>query len=279
MGVAVAAAFLLRWWLRQPGGEVPPGRMPALHPFEVAYLAGGTKAVTDAAIATLVHRGTLAVDAKKRRLVASSLPPEGVTPVEVAVHRAVEEHDGKVSSVRRAVRDIARSAATRLETLGLVTGDAQARLVRFAPALVLLAVVVLGIAKIVIGMERHRAVGLLIALVVVTFLAGVIFAVLAPFRTRRGKHVLAGLKRERAALQATAARAPNSLAGDDLALAFALYGASVFAFGPMADLRQTLAPPSAGGSGCGSSSGCGGSSCGGSGGGCGGGGCGGCGGS
>jgi hypothetical protein len=61
----------------------------------------------------------------------------------------------------------------------------------------------------------------------------------------------ARMKRQNAALQATAARAPNSLAGDDLSLAFALYGAGIFAWGPMADLRQTLAPPREGGSGCG----------------------------
>ena len=62
-----------------------------------------------------------------------------------------------------------------------------------------------------------------------------------------------------------------SALGADASLAMALFGAGVFAAGPMYDLNRALQPPSSGGTGCGS----GGSGCGG---GCGGGGCGGCGG-
>src|SRR5688500_12709245 len=104
--VAVIAALVLRFRLRGPGGELPPGQIPAaLHPLEVAYLAGGSRQVSDAAIALLVQRGSLAVDINDRsRLVASSLAPAGVTPLEREVFRAVGTHGGKVGPVRKAVR-------------------------------------------------------------------------------------------------------------------------------------------------------------------------------
>jgi uncharacterized protein (TIGR04222 family) len=278
MLAATVAALLLRQWLRSPGGggRVKSSELPELHPFEIAYLAGGAKAVIDAAIASLVHRGSLAVDTKMRRLRASTLPPTGVTPMETAVFRAVETGDGKVSTVRSAVADIARSTSTRLQSLQLVPDAGQATSIRLFPAMVIVLVIVLGALKINVGMQRHRPVGFLIPMVIANSVGAALFAFIPPRRTRKGARVLELLRIRNAALRTTAGNAPNSLVGDDVATAFALYGAGVFMWGPMADLRQTLAPPAQGGSGCGGGSSCGGSSCGG-GGGCGGGGCGGCG--
>jgi uncharacterized protein (TIGR04222 family) len=288
LAVVLVAAGVLRRSLRHPGGDLPPGRRPQLHPLEVAYLSGGARGIIDAAIAGLVQRRHLGVD-KIRRTLTVGMAPDRATPLEEAVWEAVDAKAGNVSQVRRAVSDMTRSATSRLQSLGLVVTDSQAAGARLLPALLVLAVMLLGVAKIVVGVERNRPVGFLVMLSAIPLVAMIFFIASVPVRTRRGDAVLARMKRQNAALQATAARAPNSLAGDDLSLAFALFGAGIFAWGPMADLRQTLAPPREGGSGCGGGSSCGGGSCGGAtcggggggcegGGGCGGGGCGGCGG-
>lgn len=297
LATAVAIAFLLRWWLRQPGDDLPPRQLPDLHPFEIAYLVGGPSAVTDAAIANLVHRSRLVVMKRTGRLRPANPdadgPIEDATPLEQAVYQAfASQPDGGVDRVRRAVRGTARSAAARLESLGLVLPDTRALLVRLAPAGALLALLALGVLKVAVGIDRDRPVQFLIALCVATAGGAVAFAAVPAHRTRRGARVLASLKRENAALRTTASRAPSSLAGDDLAMTLALFSAGAFAFGPMSDVDRALSPRRArqdghSGSSCGSGSSSSGSTCGGnsgsSGGGGGGGsscggGCGGCGG-
>jgi uncharacterized protein (TIGR04222 family) len=273
--LAVGLAMLLRFILRQPGGDIPSSQLPTLHPLEVAYLAGAGRGIIDAVIATLVQRGHLVVDKVQRRLTVGPAP-QGLTPLEEAVYHAVKGCDGKVSGVRRAVADMTRSATSRLQALGLVLTDSQSRRVRLLPSLLVLGVTLLGVAKILVGIDRHRPVSFLVTLTVLSMIVAITFVARPAIRTRRGSAVLERLKAHNAALRTTASHAPNLLVGNDLALAFALFGAGAFASGPMADLRQTLAPPSQGGSGCGGGSSCGGGSCGG--GGCGGGGCGGCGG-
>jgi uncharacterized protein (TIGR04222 family) len=283
LAVCIVAALALRAMLRSPGDALTPGQTPGLHPHEVAYLSGGTNRVIDTAIALLVHRGSLNVNKTSRLLVSAGAPPEDLTPLEQNIIHAVMTHSGRVPSVRRSVRNVAAAVAGRVERLGLVLTPAQRVYVRLLPPLFLLALLALGIAKINTGLGRHRPIGYLAILTTFTLFIGMGFVTVGSFRTRRGTKLLGTLQRRNNALQTTAGRAPPSLAGEDLSLACALYGAGVFAYGPMADLKRTLiAEPASsfhvGFSGCGSSSS--GSGCGGGGGGCGGGGggCGGCGG-
>lgn len=257
LALAVLGAFAVRWRVRQPGDDLPAGRLPELHPLEVAYLAGGSKAVTDVAIAALVHRGSLGVDRKRARLLASSLPPQDVTPLEESVYQAVVTEGGRVGPVRRTVRDVTHTVSSRLQVLGLVPTGRQALNARMYPALIFLALLTLGVLKIVLGAHRHRSVGFLVLLCFVTLVVAIPFAAHAPLRTRRGSRLLGQLRARNAALRTTALRASGGLAAPDLTMAFALFGAGAFATGPMDDLRRTLAPPHSGGSGCGSTSGCG----------------------
>jgi uncharacterized protein (TIGR04222 family) len=281
LATLIVAALLLRYYLRQPGGDMPPGRAATLHPIEVAYLARGAAGATDAAMASLVQRGSLGVHRKSGRITASSLPPSPneVSGWEQSVYTAAAKVGGaKVSEVRRAAAAGVRSAAERLEILGLVMSGGQRLMARLFPALLMVALLVLGVLKVHVGMQRNRPVSILFFLCFVTLIAALAFVGKSPLRTRRGSKVLGKLQAENAALRTTAGRAPDSLAGADLMLAMALFGPAIFATGPMGDLGHAMAPPSQGGTGCGGgSSGCGSSSCGG-GGGCGGGGCGGCGG-
>jgi uncharacterized protein (TIGR04222 family) len=271
--IAVVAAVLLRLRLRGPGDALRAEQIPPdLHPLEVAYLVGGSKAVTDSAIAMLVQRGSLAVQGNK--LVASSLAPQDVTPLEDAVYRAVAKKKtvAKVGPVRKSVKDLTRSAISRLQQLGLVPTDEQAASARKIPALLLVALLALGVAKIAVGIDRNRPVEVLVFLCAITFVFAVLFLVIRPRRTGRGALLLERLKERHAALRTTARSAAGSaqLTPADATLAFALFGPAIFAAGPMHDLNRALQPPSSGGTGCGSASSCGSGSCGGGGGGCGG---------
>ena len=135
LGAAFVIALSLRRWLRRPAGgadRLPRGRFPDLHPLEIAYLGGGPRASTDAAISMLVHRGALAVDktGKHARLTASSLPPADVTMLETAVYAAVRSNDGRVGPVRRAATAAARAVEGRLQSLGLLLDAPQRAQVR-----------------------------------------------------------------------------------------------------------------------------------------------------
>jgi len=156
----------------------------------------------------------------------------------------------------------------------------RALLARLVPALLMAMVLVLGIAKVIVGISRNRPVIFLVFLCIATMILVAVFGKLPAVRTRSGDRLMASLRRRNSALQATARSAPQNLADTDLALAIALFGPAVLASGALRDLRQALWPVNTsweGGSSCGGAS-CGGGGGGCSGGGCGGGGCGGCGG-
>jgi uncharacterized protein (TIGR04222 family) len=269
-------AFALRQLLRGPGdGGVDLGKGGALHPLEVAYLAGGPKAAIDAAAAALVHREALMVSKTNRYLQPrGSPPPQNLHPLEKAIFEVVSVEGGKaVGAVRRDLRAAADRLTSRLESLELTPPIERRALIRVVPMFVLLTVLLVGVVKVLVGVDRNRPVTFLVILCGATLVAAIVFAAVSAHRTRKGASYLRRLREGHAALRTTATHAATGqLAPYDLALAFALFGPAVLMFGPAQDLRQALRPPSAGGSGCGG----GGSSCGG-GGGCGGG-CGGCGG-
>lgn len=146
----------------------------------------------------------------------------------------------------------------KLEALGLCVNSSQLMAYRLK-ALVLFAVpLVLGIAKMQVGLERHKPVGYLTMLLIVTAVVAV-GHLIAPRVTRAGREALA-------AEQARNARAARAPLDSELMLAVALTGLVVLSGTPYGALYA--ASRASGG-------GCGGGGDGGGGGGCGG--CGGCG--
>jgi uncharacterized protein (TIGR04222 family) len=279
--VACGAAALLRWLLRLPGDE-PFGRDPALSPYEVAYLAGGTELAVNAAVARLVHQGGLAIDADSRKLSVRDALPAGASGLERAVYLAADCKGGEALAV------VYSSAAAgleptrrRLQELGLLVPDDAARTARLLPLLLVLAVTLFGVIKIFVGLSRSRPVVFLIGLCVVSAVAAVAGFGRAVHRSRRGERMLVRIRRDNAALEYQAGRRVDELSGDDLVLGLGLFGLGILAAGPLADLRTAIrrhADSSSSawgwwGGGCGGGScggGCGGGGCGGGCGGCGG---------
>ena len=263
---------LLRFMLRGPGGEIPQFASH-LDPYEIAYLAGGPRGTVDAAMAGLVHSGAVTVSKGGAKLLAGSPLPADAAPLSREIHRRISSGNGRISNLRRQARSLADGLAGRLRAMNVALMPGQARLVRFLPAALVGSVLLLGIAKINVGLSRHRPVSYLTMLCMLTGFITMVFAMKPSWRTRAGDRLLQQLRDRNAALRATATSAPQNLADADVAMALALFGPSVLATGALLDLKYALWPPSSSGAGCSGGSGCGGGGCGG--GGCGGGGCGG----
>ena len=98
------------------------------------------------------------------------------------------------------------------------------QVVRTIPALILVALVALGVAKIYVGMSRNRPVSLLVTLSIITGVIALAFFLARPRATPFGEHVLLQLKLDNAALQTTARSRPQMLTPGDMAYAIGLFG-------------------------------------------------------
>jgi uncharacterized protein (TIGR04222 family) len=267
LGAMVLVAAVLRHMLRVPAEPVP-GFAANLDPYETAYLAGGHRMAVDAALAGLVHCEAISIIGNKFSLKnGNAQPPSGFAQV---VFDDISSGKSSVSRLHALARALAEPMAQRLRSADMALSRAQAAKVRLFPAGLILLVLLIGIAKIQVGLSRHRPVEILVILCVLTAVAALIFAVMPAYRTRAGDRVLKAMRHANSALKTTAKASPDRLAYNEVALALALFGPVVLAKGDLIGLRHVLFPAGTGGDGSGGS--CGG------GGGCGGGGCGGCGG-
>lgn len=274
--VSLLFAGVLRFALRGPSG---PACAVELSPYEMAFLSGGKRRATEAAVVRLSDERLIDIGPRKLSLSAVWPRPETDSdhPLDEAVLEAADRElpiAGLWAATRRATATLER----RLQTLELVLEPGRRWLATLLPLLLALVIPLAGVYKIYVGLERGRPVGFL----AVACLAAVGLSLLAfarpPLRTRRGNATLRQLEREHAASSAS----PDAAQTEQGALvnAVALLGLGAVAGTTLAPLQHYLAGASgrqrsAGdGSSCGSS--CGSSGCGG--GGCGGGGCGGCGG-
>lgn len=268
---AAALALLLRHALSGPGG--PPTPMAyELHPIDVAWLKGGPKLAALAALASLTQQRVIAVDPDSRTLKVVAPLPARAHPLERA---AVDQlaTSGDAPAAIMAVESTPLPSLPRLERLGLTPEQRRERRLRLAAASPLVGVLIVGFAKLAVGVSRDRPVGLLLFALVLVGMLTVFIGRLRILRTRRGSTLLAELASANKGLKASALSTDTSEAtGSDVAMAIALFGPAMLGAYWLGDLQQALVPPSGSsgdsGSSCGSSSSCGG--------GCGGGGCGGC---
>lgn len=277
LAVAAPVVVLLRRVLRRPSGNIDI-RFLSLRPVEVAYLAGGERQAVGALVASLAQQKLVTVrkGTEPVVVVAGPLPP-GADSVERELLQLLGTGETTLERTSGAATRVLEPLRRKLTQLGLLIPDSAIWMPRVVPALVLVAVLLLGLANVLVGISRDRPVGYLVALSLLVAGATVWILVAGPRRSLLGDSVLKRLRAANAGLQQTASVKPDRLSSDDLALAVGLFGANAIATGPMGDLGQAMKHrrESTGLShSCSScSSGCGGGSCGG---GCGGG-CGGCG--
>lgn len=270
-------AYLLRQFLRQPGGEPLDDELKLL-PYETAYLAGGEALAINAALASLVQSKVLSVSPTSRKVFPGGGElPKDADPIEQALARVHLAEDGKLL---KDVRDAAQREAERLrgplQKADLVLSASSQWTAQFLPALLVLGLAGFGAAKIVIGTLREKNVGYLVMACIATAVVAILFVSRSAHRTLRGDRVLERLREEHAALKTTAGSNIHLVTGAALPMAVGLFGLGLLSgAGPLDDLRTGLNANGGSFSSGGCGSGCG-SSCGGGDGG--GGGCGGCGG-
>ncbi len=264
---ALCAAFV-RSWL----GTVSTKSHDPLGPCALAYLTGGRERVVDVAVCRLVEGGQLTFDAASERFAATPSRTDSDSKLERCILQvAAGTGEGVTMSVIRicCTDHLDDLEAWLIDNQFLLTAEGES-MRRWLPALIMLAIVAIGAVKIVVGLNRHRPVGFLVALDAIGIFAT---AMLATRPARQSSLGAAAVMKQRNDWRAETGSSDKR---DDLHLAFAvaLLGTAAVSGTAVAMLKSVLTPPpSAGSSGWGSS-GCGGGGCGG--GGCGGGGCGGC---
>lgn len=261
-------------------------------PFEIAFLAGGAPRVCQLAVARLLKLELVKWEKhwSGDRLISNShqSPLADLRPIETALHHAVLANPKGIALKNLPIICAPAYAPleSRLARLGLRPTTRESNLAAGRAVLPLIALLCLGILKLVIGLNRHKPVGILFFLLIGTGFA-ILFLrqSLAQKRlTTSGTDLLGRLRMEQA----------NRSRGKEFQPDFALWSTGVALAGTYAMIgladqaliaasldqnlgRRVVAGSDGGSSGC--SSGCGSSGCGNSG--CGsscGGGCGGCGG-
>ncbi|HEY9859033.1 MAG TPA: TIGR04222 domain-containing membrane protein [Candidatus Obscuribacterales bacterium] len=250
LSVVTLFACGLRWYFWQLGHQVST-QAPQLNTYETAYLAGGKSRVVEVAIAHLVEHKHLRLLPTERAFQIGLPLPSNSHFLERAVVRAVSK-GGSIEDVRSLVEPLTAPISTHLQELGLLINQSQAKLAEWLVVLSVLAVLLLGISKILVGAVQDKPVGFLFMFcLVTTVIAGLLS--IKPHRNRYGDSVLKKLQRQHINLQ-------HHWQAAELALAMALFGETVLADTALADLQQVFVPPAGasgdGGGGCGS--GCGG---------------------
>ncbi len=308
--IAVSAAFLA-WFARvflydSPAETALDDSKPLDH-YEVACLAAGPQRTVQAAFAAMVQAKTLELAASEAKVMGILRTSREIRrgeplssdapPIEKALYDAALVPAQNLRPLFRAGLPVAKEINSDLQRRGLVN-SALPSIWTLAPFLIMATPLFIAVPKLILGMQRGRPVGFLIAAVVVTAVAAFLFLA-KPRLTRLGSALFEKLKRDYATTAdmvrtsppqtstAETGSLPNpALSPANVALAIGLFGAGMLAAGPLSNVYAML-PRHTGGGGCGGGgcstinggcgSGCsGGSGCGG--GGCGGGGCGGCGG-
>jgi uncharacterized protein (TIGR04222 family) len=267
----IGFASALRWLLRAPGATANTANSRKYHPYELAWLVGGWQRALDAALANLVASGFLKLNLAERNLeVLKALPPDSHV-LEREIFKAAQA-DGSLAVVRSVTNSIDFSWAQKLSDEGLLLSAARKRVVQWVPTLLLVAVLVLGITKINIGINRGKPTDYLSVLVLITFAITAVFGLRSARLSRLGERIVADAKNQNASLRNLNSSSAE-ISGVQSAIAVALFGSVVLADGPWKDLQIALTPPASGWTGA-TGVGCGGGF---GGGGCGGGhGCGGC---
>ncbi|GIJ11771.1 TIGR04222 domain-containing membrane protein [Micromonospora andamanensis] len=283
--VVAVAVVLIRRRALLGGRAAPPADQ--LSPQQVAYLNGGADFAVWTSLGALRSQGAIGVDPAGLLTTDGPLPP-AVTSLDRAIHYAATQRV-PAKDVRRAewVERALTELRDGLDKRGLAIGPDRRAALRQGP-LLLVALLVLGVARIIAGIANDRPVWYLVLTVLALAALTAVLLVRVPRRTRAAEAALRTLRQRNRHLAPAANPAYATYGAAGAGMAVALYGtASLWALDPVfaqqAQIQRHVAAggaSSSGGCGGGSTAGAGGcgggSSCGGGGGGgCGGGGCGG----
>jgi uncharacterized protein (TIGR04222 family) len=257
-----------------------PGGPVRLHPYELAYLKGGARLAAEAVLVGLRAADVLKPGPRKKTVqLTGRTRPAGSTGVDqaaISLAASVGSYDRLRSELvhRPEVAELRR----RLEVAGLMHPERTAAAHLFTAWLLWLAVLGLGVARLVVGMSRGKPVAFLVVLLVVAAVCAVVTLRGQRGRTAAGYRLLEAARREGGGPQEAASKGAARFGPMGASYSVALYGAAaLWASDPQfaAAIGASRYSGAGGGSGAGGYSGGYGSGCSGGSSGCGGGGCGG----
>jgi len=267
MVLSLVGAWGVRSMLREPGGLPLSHELQGLEPYQTALLVG-RRAALDAALASLFQAGVVRIGTTGPLVMGP--PPAGASPLEASLRNALALGVKKRNGLLKALAPDFEQVEDSLIQRRLLVERAGMKKLRDLTLLPLAGVLVLGAAKVWVGLERGRPVGFLFLLLFFGALLGVALWKTERFRrSKRGDAALKWLRERHQALPDSigVSNAVGALSPGHLVLAVGLFGATALASSQFKELQGYLDKSRAGGDGGGD----------GGGGGCGGG-CGGCGG-
>ncbi|HEY9776623.1 MAG TPA: TIGR04222 domain-containing membrane protein [Planktothrix sp.] len=162
MFIALGAALALRFKCQLSFTQTV--NKDELNVYDTAYLSGGASAALNAAVTSLTHRGAIEL--------LSSADAIAVHPIQEELHPLeqylVDRLNGQTAAeAARTCKqiDVAALLHEKLEKLGLVASRNTTAMCRAVSTLLILTPLLLvGLAKIAIGLSRHKPVGFLVAI-------------------------------------------------------------------------------------------------------------------
>ncbi|NMO22744.1 TIGR04222 domain-containing membrane protein, partial [Pyxidicoccus fallax] len=230
-------AKVARWWLRQPGPS-SDRTLPSAEPYEAALLRG-RNALVETAVASLAHQGYYRLSGDG--WVTTGTVPPTAPLIERIVFAAFEAGELNKSRLVRKAEPAIQELRARLVRRGWLMDDAGRARARWLPGLLPVSVLVPGIAKVFVGVERDKPVAFLLTICVLGLVA-LVRTLRAPWRSRQGDAVLRILRREQEPLKQTAEGMTSlaALTHRELALAVGLYGMSAVGYMEFDLLRRFL---------------------------------------
>ncbi|GFJ96352.1 TIGR04222 domain-containing membrane protein [Phytohabitans rumicis] len=214
---------------------------------EIAYLQGGPELAIYSALAALRCAGAVGTSpAPDRFLVPTEALPAGASPLERAVYAAAgtSRRTGQLAADAGVAAELAR-LRERLEQMGLLPGVAAFGALRTGRR-VLLAVLLLGVARLFAGIANDRPVGYLVVALVALAVVIVLLYRRRPRRTQAADHVLTVLRGGNTHLAPAQHPAWTLYGATGAATAVALFGTPALwaadpAFAAEADVRRRFA--------------------------------------
>lgn len=246
---------------------------------------GGPKNALRAALAALSHQNHLKIEHRDSSRACffcpTAKPLNGGEPLDGRIMEAVKPDGATLKTIAQFVDQPLSRLVETLEQRNLINVS-RSRVARYVPSLLMAGVLALGVAKIVVGVERGKPVGFLVLLCIAVLVA-VIYLLRTSQRTIAGDRCLDQLRATHSQTGEIAPSRAITMTPSEVALMVGLFGTAVLPSAVYADIQSVLPQPGRkrdnnswgySNSGCGGFGCSAGSSCGG--GGCGGGGCGGC---
>ncbi len=231
MPASIILALIWRRLLRDNGAATVGAGLSAT---ELAYLVGGPTRGFDVTIASLLQREAISFDEATQRFHVSG-SAGGLSQTEAALRNLIAA-DGRPDQVLKLGSRLFSDARQKLVRSGQLLDDHAAHRAAYLPALLPALVLLFGLAKIAIGIQRDRPIGFLAVLGVIMLIVTLVILFKRPERSRAGDRSVAEQRRQ----HARAARAPTK---SELPLAVALIGTAALTGTAWAGYHQLRAPP------------------------------------